>query len=159
MYQQQLFGIAQQETTSDDFYTPKWIFDALDITFDLDVCAPPGGPLHTPCRHFYTMHDDGLAQPWHGVVWMNPPYSKPQPWIDRWINHANGIALVPFAKSAWFTRLWEHNDIAITFVHDPNSAGLKFQRHGDEAQIFQPVCAAAIGPQAISAIHRLGKVR
>jgi hypothetical protein len=28
---------------SDEQYTPKWIFDALGVEFDLDVCAPQGG--------------------------------------------------------------------------------------------------------------------
>jgi len=159
MYQQQLFGTPQEQTTSDDFYTPKWIFDALDITFDIDVCSPPGGPLHTPCRHYYTMYDDGLAQPWHGLVWMNPPYSKPQPWIDRWLEHGNGVALIPFAKSAWFVQLWERSNVALTYVHDMNRPSLNFERNGTEAQIMYPVCAAAIGSTSITALHKLGKVR
>jgi len=28
---------------SDEQYTPKWIFDGLNVQFDLDVCAPQGG--------------------------------------------------------------------------------------------------------------------
>jgi hypothetical protein len=29
--------------TSDDYYTPPFIFEALGVEFDLDVSAPPGG--------------------------------------------------------------------------------------------------------------------
>ena len=91
---------------SDEWYTPKWVFDALDTVFDLDVCAPINGPMFTPCRAWYSAKDNGLEQIWHGRVFMNPPYSKPQPWIERWRKHGNGIALLPMAKSRWFNDLW-----------------------------------------------------
>lgn len=33
-----------------------------------------------------------------GVVWCNPPYSKPLPWIERMAWYGNGLMLLP-AKS------------------------------------------------------------
>jgi hypothetical protein len=36
--------------TSDDCYTPRWVFDAMGLRFDLDVAAPVGGPWHVPCE-------------------------------------------------------------------------------------------------------------
>ena len=56
---------------ADDWYTRPAIFDALGLTFDLDPCSP--GPDHwVPARRIYTKQDDGLRQPWHGLVFMNP---------------------------------------------------------------------------------------
>ena len=75
-----LFGAEQTELTSDDYYTPKWIFDALGIVFDIDVASPPHGPPNTPCRKYFTQKDDGLTQNWHGSVFLNPPFSNPNPW-------------------------------------------------------------------------------
>lgn len=69
--------------TSDDCYTPRWVFDAMGLHFDLDVAAPPGGPWHVPANRYYTAEDDGLAQPWDGLVWCNPPYSQFMPWAER----------------------------------------------------------------------------
>ncbi|MFI5366713.1 MAG: DNA N-6-adenine-methyltransferase [Candidatus Binatia bacterium] len=88
-----------------EWYTPPLIFEALGIEFDLDPCSP--GPLVVPwipARSHYTKAEDGLTRPWHGRVWMNPPYG---PGIDRWLErfceHRNGIALI-FARTdtQWF---------------------------------------------------------
>lgn len=73
--------------TSDECYTPRWVFDAMDLEFDLDVAAPPGGPWHVPARRYFTAEDDGLAQPWDGLVWCNPPYSRFTPWAARFASH------------------------------------------------------------------------
>jgi len=79
---------------SDDWYTPSWIFDGLGITFDLDAAAPDGGAPNVPARQFYTVADDGLLSPWHGVVWCNPPYSSPTKWCDKWAQHEPGGCLL-----------------------------------------------------------------
>lgn len=73
--------------TSDDCYTPRWVFDAMDVRFDLDVAAPHGGPWHVPCDRYLTAEDDGLTAPWEGKVWCNPPYSNYGPWADRFAQH------------------------------------------------------------------------
>ena len=47
-----LFEVNESDVaiTSDDCYTPRWVFDAMGLEFDLDVAAPVGGPWHVPCR-------------------------------------------------------------------------------------------------------------
>ncbi|MGY0790889.1 DNA N-6-adenine-methyltransferase [Azospirillum argentinense] len=90
---------------SNDWYTPPEIFDALGLTFDLDPCSP--GPEHwVPARRVYTMADDGLVQPWQGLVWMNPPFGGRNghvPWLRKFLEHGNGIALLAARTSAgWF---------------------------------------------------------
>lgn len=84
-----LFEITEADVavTSDDCYTPRWVFDAMGLRFDLDVAAPVGGPWHVPCERYYTAADDGLEQPWDGLVWCNPPYSNFAPWADRFAAH------------------------------------------------------------------------
>ena len=43
------------------------------LMFDLDPASP--GPGHwVPARRTLTKKDDGLACPWHGLVFMNPPF-------------------------------------------------------------------------------------
>lgn len=146
-----LFGLEQAEKTSDDYYTPKWVFDRMGITFDLDVCAPPDGIPWIPATRYYSMADDGLTAPWSGRVWMNPPYSRPSPWVERFVAHRNGIALVPFAKSAWFFDLWDAADA----ICAPGVEMSKFVG----GPIFMPTFLAAFGDDCVEAISRLGKVR
>lgn len=92
--------------TSDDYYTPPFIFDALNIEFDMDVAAPPNGVPWIPAKRSLTIIDDGLSTPWQGRVWCNPPYSNPRPWAEKLIKHNNGIALLPMSKSGWLNVVW-----------------------------------------------------
>ena len=79
---------------SDDWYTPAWIFEGLGVRFDLDVAAPDrGAPNVTAWKH-YTVADDGLLQPWEGLVWCNPPYSAPTAWCRKWALHEPGGCLL-----------------------------------------------------------------
>jgi hypothetical protein len=90
---------------SDDWYTPPEYFKAFKLIFDIDVASP--GPGHwVPAKKVYTKADDGLRQPWHGIVFMNPPFGGRRgqvPWLKKFFAHGNGIALVAARTSAdWF---------------------------------------------------------
>ena len=60
----------------DECYTPQWVFDALQIDFDLDVASSVHPNIVVPARNKFTKDDDALSQDWYGRVWMNPPFSK-----------------------------------------------------------------------------------
>ena len=157
MSQERLFPMPQESITSDDYFTPKWLFDALAVEFDLDVACPPEGPLYTPAKAFYTQETDGLASPWFGNVWMNPPFSGTTQWIDKWLTHGNGICLVPFSRARWFSRLWESE---ATLVHPtPSNTMFNFIHKGKETNIFMPVVLAAIGTGLEANLKAVGRVR
>lgn len=98
----------------DDFYTPAWLFDRLAVTFDLDPCAAPGA--HVPARTYYTQQDDGLTQPWHGLVWVNPPYSQPEQWAHRFTEHGNGLWLSLLRNGGWLIPLLDQADVVRIWV-------------------------------------------
>ena len=150
--QERLFTTRQEGRTSDDYDTPKWIFDALGVEFDLDVACPADGPLYTPCKAFYTQEDDGLVQDWHGKVWMNPPFSHTNDWAYRFMAHANGICLVPMGKTKWFDKLWQTADAVMALP--PN---LKFEQGG----IFIHTCLYAYGKSNVATLKQsgIGRVR
>lgn len=145
-----LFGAAQTQLTRDDYYTPPLVFAALALEFDIDVCAPPGGVPWIPAKRFFTVEDDGLSQEWEGRVWMNPPYSQATRWVDRFIEHRHGIALVGHAKSNWHPRLWTEADgCAVPFTYWDFVGG----------SIFMPVWFAAFGAECVEALANVGTVR
>ena len=88
-----LFEVQQIKTT-DDWYTPKWVFDGLGIEFDLDVASPGDNTDFVPAKQRFTKEIDGLAQPWIGKVWCNPPYSSPTKWCYRYADHPEAIILI-----------------------------------------------------------------
>lgn len=144
-------------TPADDYYTPPSVFEALGLTFDLDVCAPTDGIPWLPATKHYDIAQDGLAQEWHGLVWCNPPYSKPKPWIDKWLEHGNGLMLVQLSRSKGFLRLWEESDGVVALP-----SNFKFVHiSGETKGIFMPVALFAMGDVSYRALvkSKLGRVR
>lgn len=149
----QLFPVEQSEGTNDDFLTPRWVFDLLGIQFDLDVASPPW-ETYVPTARSYTKADDGLTAPWHGRVWMNPPFSSPRLWVARFVDHGHGVALLPMAKSAWMNELWRSNAVLAM----PRQF-VEFERGGGAAHIQFAVFFAAFGDECVKAISRIGRLR
>ena len=95
---------------SDTWLTPPAIIDALG-PFDLDPCAAPEPrPWPTADRMIAKADADGLAENWHGRVWLNPPYSREAArWLAKLADHGHGTALV-FARTetSWFVEhVWK----------------------------------------------------
>lgn len=119
-------GYWEANGKSDEWHTPRYIFDALSCHFSLDVAAPKDGPRHVPCTKW--IHERSLETPWWGFVWMNPPFGGRNtlvPWLNKFIDHGSGIALVPDRTSApWFPAAARHMD-AILFL----SPKVNFERN------------------------------
>jgi hypothetical protein len=113
-----LFALTSDQVavTSDDCYTPRWVFDAMGLHFDLDAAAPVGGPWHVPCDRYYTAAEDGLTSPWDGVVWCNPPYSNFRPWAAKWAAHDRGALMGHYTPGTAWTPLVLSNADAVAFL-------------------------------------------
>lgn len=100
----------------DEWLTPPWVLQAIG-PFDLDPCAPRVRPWMTAENHL-TEEDDGLAQPWRGRVWLNPPYG-PQTfrWLSKLADHGCGTSLI-FARTetkGFAEQVWKRAD-AVLFL-------------------------------------------
>lgn len=91
-----------------DYETPPAIFAALhaEFCFTLDAAACPH---NAKCERYFTEADDGLAQPWSGVVWCNPPYGRG---IGQWVAKAaaeagRGVTSVLLLPASCETAWWQ----------------------------------------------------
>jgi len=114
----------QKPGESDEWYTPKYIFDALACRFDLDVASPPR-QTHVPCAA--RISEGSLGKDWSGFVWMNPPFGGRNailPWLVKFFDHGDGIGLCPDRTSApWFQATIQRADMLL-FV----SPKIRFER-------------------------------
>lgn len=141
---------------TDEWYTPKYIFDALGCSFDLDVAAPTGGPLHVPCRNW--LSERSLGSRWTGFIWMNPPFggrNSLAPWLGKFFAYGNGIALTPDRTSApWFQDAWKRADLVmflpkVKFIRPDGSLG---RQPGNGTALW------ACGDRGVDALRRAAKV-
>ncbi len=77
---------------TDDWWTPIDLVQSLG-KFDLDPC---GNKSHPTANRIF--EQNGLEADWFGRVWMNPPYSQNKVWVEKFIKHGNGVALL-FART------------------------------------------------------------
>lgn len=148
-----LFDAPVQGRESDERYTPAWVFEGLGLSFDLDPASPVGGGGFVPAARRFTVEDDGLVQPWDGLVWLNPPFSNATPWAERWVEHGCGVFLGPVANARWTWALMGAADVVwlmadFAFVH-PTHAGRRSS---------MPLFMAAAGGEAVAGVRRLAAV-
>ena len=83
---------------NETWLTPPELVKSLG-EFDLDPCMAVGQPWELATSN-YTLPTDGLAQPWAGRVWCNPPYgNKTFAWLDKLSTHPGGGIGLVFART------------------------------------------------------------
>ena len=142
---------------SDQHFTPNELFQSLNCLFDLDVAGfhnqnhVPADKVYCVCCH------NGLTDDWFGFVWMNPPYSNPTPWVDKFIAHGEGIALLPITRGKWWDRVWSSSGYVL-----PTPYNFKFVRpDGVKRDITFRTMLFALGEKGHKAFIKsnLGRVR
>jgi phage N-6-adenine-methyltransferase len=87
---------------------------AQEFAFDVDVCALPE---NAKVGRYFTPQENGLAQEWRGVCWMNPPYGRG---IGAWVRKAyesaqdgaTVVCLLPArTDTAWFHDYCQRGEI------------------------------------------------
>jgi DNA N-6-adenine-methyltransferase (Dam) len=139
-------------TATGEWYTPKELFDAMGIEFAIDVASPGRKVVPwIPAKKHYTKRHNGLKQPWYGCIWMNPQFGVRHGivhWINKFIEHGDGVALVPdFTSTEWWQHLVRHAD-AVLHV----SPKIQFEpQHGGGNALGSTL--VAIGPTGVRALQ------
>lgn len=108
-----------QTETNDSVATKRELWEPIAGRiggFDLD---PASGAEPAPIAdNTLTKEDDGLASPWFGNVWLNPPFSEKTRWYKRLVDkyeHGNvnrAVALATVDPSAqWFHKWFSTADV------------------------------------------------
>jgi len=149
----------QKNGGHDEWLTPPEIVKALGH-FDLDPCSPIVRPWDTAARH-YSINEDGLAQPWAGRVWLNPPFGREAVrWLRRLVEHGDGIALVPARTETamYYECVWDVADAVCFMKGRPHFHYVDGRRAA--ANSGAPIALIAYGARNVSALHaaRLGVI-
>jgi len=100
-------GHHEKNGKSDEWYTPKYVFDAMDCRFDMDVASPMDRSFCcVPTSRYIT--ENSLQMEWNGFIWCNPPFGGRNgivPWLDKCFDHGNCISLAPDRTSCpWWQK-------------------------------------------------------
>jgi ParB family chromosome partitioning protein len=113
-------ALRAQRTPHTEYYTPAQYVEAARKVLggiDLDPASCAQANKTVRARKFYTKEQDGLAKPWRGRVWMNPPYNgMAGKFVTKLLDeHGHGhvtaaVVLLngSFWESNWFRPLWDH---------------------------------------------------
>lgn len=111
---------------SNEWYTPAKYIEAARLVMggiDLDPASCEMANRIVRATRYYNQEENGLMQPWHGRVWLNPPYHKTDQGgassLEIWVCHLltqlemgrieQAILLVPMTQATrWFDRLWDY---------------------------------------------------
>lgn len=111
---------------TDAWATPQDIFDALDEIFGFTVDLAASKSNTKVPDNYYDKARDGLKADLTGeVVWCNPPYSKPEPWVRKFCDEASAGTLLLGSDTStdWFHYGVKHSDLSflvhrrIRFIH------------------------------------------
>lgn len=103
-----------QGTGQNEWYTPHEYIEAARRvmgSIDLDPATSFEAQESIQATTIFTREDDGLAQNWHGNVWLNPPYSQPDiQWfaekmvaeVDAGRVHQAVVLTHNYTDTAWF---------------------------------------------------------
>lgn len=139
---------------SNEWYTPPRYIEAARTVLgaiDLDPASSEIANATVKAAQFFTRDEDGLTQPWHGRVWMNPPYSgQAAAFIERLVQSlqtGNVVAAVVLVNShgtdtQWFQPLWDglvcFTDHRINFISPQEGAEESGSNHGSVFVYFGP---------------------
>jgi hypothetical protein len=142
----------QSVGATNEWYTPRYVFDAMGVRFDLDV-AHPGLDVVDWVPTSRVISADSLDHDWSGFVWMNPPFGRRMglvPWLEKFFAHGDGVALVPNRTTPWWDAFAPRADLTLQV-----SEKIKFYRP-DGTRGEQPGTGTtlfAAGPRGVRALH------
>lgn len=160
---------------ADQYATPPSLWRPLSRAvggFDVD---PASGAESTPIAETrYTRYDDGLAQAWHGDVWLNPPFgdapstgpSKRERWLTKAREevHRGAVRSVTVLLPVDTSTRWFHNHVVeapVLCLMGPGRLEFEGEKAEETGNTSFATCVAVYGdaPDAlVEALEEFGAV-
>lgn len=110
----------------DIWQTPEWLIDKLNRGLggiDLDPCAGPNTD-HAETNWSIENGQDGLENEWHGNVFINPPFSDKDSFIEKSIEQKENTDItVLLTPDSTDVKSWYHNLITNHYTYTWFSKG------------------------------------
>ena len=145
-----------------NWHTPPEYLEAARAAlggFDLDPASCDEAQQTVKASQYFTKEQNGLSQPWHGRVWLNPPFAQGE--IARFVSkliyefNSGNVTAAIFLCHNYTDTIWFHEAVAacraicftagrINFIHAerglaPGSAsrGQAFLYFGEDVEAFR----------------------
>lgn len=138
--------------TADERYTPAWVFEAMNVRFDVDLAAPPGGVDWIPADKYFTKEDNALIQDWNGLIaWCNPPFSMAADFGRKYLSEVtDGVWLGPVSHSTDYVVEF----LSRAYIWIPRE--MEFHLEGGPSEgIAFPIFLAGLGDTGETALRNL----
>ena len=98
-----------------EWYTPVDIVEGVKVVLggvDLDPASSEAANVHIQASRFFTKAEDGLSQDWSGKVFMNPPFSDSDAFVNKFIESyrqgdiESGIVLTSSQTQPTWLAIW-----------------------------------------------------
>ncbi|WP_018694223.1 phage N-6-adenine-methyltransferase [Algicola sagamiensis] len=148
--------------------TPPWLFVALDEIygpFQLDAAA---SDKNKKCHRFLSEKDNALSIDWFALldsdghqdkkVWVNPPYSNIQPWVDKAKEQqAKGVFTVMLVPDTASVGWWPQSGVnvlritkgRISFINAESKKRVHGNTQGSALFLFDPWLAPTSKPHTV----------
>lgn len=105
------------DSTGNEWWTPAPYVESARAVMggiDLDPASCPEANAVVKAKTYFTEANNGLVQPWHGRVWLNPPYSANKQFAEKTLdefaiqNVREAIVLLGAhaIETQWFAPYW-----------------------------------------------------
>lgn len=121
-----------------DWETPDWLIRVIENEFGPITLDPCATNENSKGLLYISKEDNGLAHPWHGLTFVNPPYDDIAAWVEKSYQEAlvgNATVLLLIAArtdTRWWWRWVRQGEVRLL------QGRLRFGRDGETVNVSAP---------------------